>query len=225
MASDPGGDSAHPQPRCDSRRGRSRPLAGGFKRLSPTPPSVARSWSDPAARVAGRMAAPPPPHSNGGSSFRPFRSRECPRTRASPEPRSSNRLPRRSLSAGRRFLDSMWTFTRPGSGRGPRLDEEGRACPALLAGGGVPARAGRVLFPARLWGFLSIYYRNLTRYLGKHYGPLWALAARIALVPSRGAHPPGFPASRLYRPRRAASKAEAFRELIGVLSGALRGWR
>ena len=31
--------------------------------------------------------------------------------------------------------------------------------------------------------FLQIYYRNLIRYLRKHHGALWALAARVALIP------------------------------------------
>jgi N-acetylglucosaminyl-diphospho-decaprenol L-rhamnosyltransferase len=70
--------------------------------------------------------------------------------------------------------------------------------------------------------FLWIYYRNLTRYLGKHHGALWALAARIALLPGMLIRLLFLP---LYRPRRAASRAEAFRGLIGVLAGALRGWR
>ena len=34
--------------------------------------------------------------------------------------------------------------------------------------------------------FLSIYYRNLSRYLAKHHGRVWALAARAALVPGIG---------------------------------------
>jgi GT2 family glycosyltransferase len=60
--------------------------------------------------------------------------------------------------------------------------------------------------------FLWIYYRNLTRYLGKHHGAGWTLAARIALLPLR-------------RPRRAASRGEAARGLIAVLEGTLSGWR
>jgi N-acetylglucosaminyl-diphospho-decaprenol L-rhamnosyltransferase len=70
--------------------------------------------------------------------------------------------------------------------------------------------------------FLWIYYRNLTRYLRKHHGPLWSLAARIALVPGVLIRLLLLP---LRRPRRAESRAEAFRGLIGVLAGALRGWR
>lgn len=70
--------------------------------------------------------------------------------------------------------------------------------------------------------FLWIYYRNLTRYLRKHHGPLWALAARIALIPGVLIRLVLLP---LRRPRRAESRGEAFRGLIGVLAGALRGWR
>lgn len=70
--------------------------------------------------------------------------------------------------------------------------------------------------------FLWIYYRNLTRYLGKHHGQLWALAARIAIIPGMLVRLVFLP---VYRPRRAKSRAEAFRGLIGVLAGSLRGWR
>lgn len=67
--------------------------------------------------------------------------------------------------------------------------------------------------------FLRIYYRNLIRYLRKHHGPLWALAMRTALVPGVLIRLLFLP---LRRPRRAESRREAFRGLIGVLLG---GWR
>ena len=70
--------------------------------------------------------------------------------------------------------------------------------------------------------FLWIYYKNLTRYLRKHHGPFWPLAARIALIPGVLIRLVLLP---LRRPRRAQSRGEAFRGLIGVLAGALRGWR
>jgi N-acetylglucosaminyl-diphospho-decaprenol L-rhamnosyltransferase len=70
--------------------------------------------------------------------------------------------------------------------------------------------------------FLWIYYRNLTRYLGKHHGRLWSLAARAALVPGMAIRLLLLP---FYRPRRAASRSEAFRGLLGVLAGALTGWK
>ena len=69
--------------------------------------------------------------------------------------------------------------------------------------------------------FLWIYYRNLTRYLDKHHGRGWALAARAALVLGRGDPPVLLP---LRRPRRAASRRGA-RGLMAVLGGALSGWR
>jgi GT2 family glycosyltransferase len=70
--------------------------------------------------------------------------------------------------------------------------------------------------------FLWIYYRNLTRFLRKHHGPVWALAARIALIPGVLIRLLFLP---VYCPRRAESRAEAFRGLMGVMAGALRGWR
>lgn len=70
--------------------------------------------------------------------------------------------------------------------------------------------------------FLWIYYRNLTRYLRQHHGPLWSLAARVALVPGMLIRLLLLP---LHRPRRAASRSEALRGLLMVLAGALTGWR
>jgi hypothetical protein len=70
--------------------------------------------------------------------------------------------------------------------------------------------------------FLWIYYRNLTRYLRKHHGPAWALAARAALVPGILIRLLLLP---VRRPRRAESRGEAFTGLITVLAGALTGWR
>ncbi len=70
--------------------------------------------------------------------------------------------------------------------------------------------------------FLSIYYRNLDRYLGKHHGSTWAVTARatlafglllrLLLLPFR-------------RPARAASRGEAARGLLAALRGALFGWK
>jgi GT2 family glycosyltransferase len=70
--------------------------------------------------------------------------------------------------------------------------------------------------------FLWIYYRNLTRYLARHHGRGWALAARLALIPGTLVRLVLLP---LRRPRRAASRAEAARGLMAVLAGALSGWR
>lgn len=70
--------------------------------------------------------------------------------------------------------------------------------------------------------FLWIYYRNLTRYLRRHHGPLWSLAARVALVPGMAVRLILLP---LRRPRRASSRSEAWRGLLTVLAGTLTGWR
>lgn len=70
--------------------------------------------------------------------------------------------------------------------------------------------------------FLWIYYRNLTRYLARHHGALWALAARAALVPGMAIRLLLLP---LRRPRRAVSRREAAVGQLAVLAGALTGWR
>ncbi|HVT60168.1 MAG TPA: glycosyltransferase family 2 protein [Thermoanaerobaculia bacterium] len=70
--------------------------------------------------------------------------------------------------------------------------------------------------------FLWIYYRNLTRYLAKHHGTLWALAVRPALLCGLALRLALLP---LRRPRRAASRAEAARGLLAALAGAVTGWR
>jgi N-acetylglucosaminyl-diphospho-decaprenol L-rhamnosyltransferase len=69
--------------------------------------------------------------------------------------------------------------------------------------------------------FLFIYHRNLTRYLAKHHGPAWALAARAALVPGIGVR---ILLLLVRRPRRASSRREALAGLLDVLAGALTGW-
>jgi GT2 family glycosyltransferase len=69
--------------------------------------------------------------------------------------------------------------------------------------------------------FLFIYYRNLTRYLAKHHGGGWAMAARAALIPGIAARLLALP---FRRPRRAASRHEALTGLLAVLAGALSGW-
>ncbi|MES1244994.1 MAG: glycosyltransferase [Acidobacteriota bacterium] len=70
--------------------------------------------------------------------------------------------------------------------------------------------------------FLWIYYRNLMLYLGRHHGALWSLAARMALVPGMTIRLLLLP---FYRPRRAASRSEAFRGLLMVLAGAVTDWK
>jgi GT2 family glycosyltransferase len=69
--------------------------------------------------------------------------------------------------------------------------------------------------------FLFIYYRNLTRYLAKHHGRGWALAARALLIPSVILRLAVLP---LRRPNRASLRREALAGLLGVLAGALTGW-
>jgi GT2 family glycosyltransferase len=70
--------------------------------------------------------------------------------------------------------------------------------------------------------FLWIYYRNLLRYLRKHHGRAWAAAARLTLPLGMTLRLVLLP---LRRPRRAASRGEAARGLLGVAAGAVSGWR
>jgi N-acetylglucosaminyl-diphospho-decaprenol L-rhamnosyltransferase len=70
--------------------------------------------------------------------------------------------------------------------------------------------------------FLWIYYRNLERYLAKHHGAAWALAARASLAAGLALRLPLVP---LRRPRRAASRREAVAGLLLAMAGALSGWR
>jgi len=70
--------------------------------------------------------------------------------------------------------------------------------------------------------FLYIYYRNLTRYLAKHHGRAWALAALAALVPGIAVRLLALP---FRRPRRASSRPEALAGLCALLAGVLSGWR
>lgn len=69
--------------------------------------------------------------------------------------------------------------------------------------------------------FLYIYYRNLGRYLAKHHGRGWAVAARAALIPGILLRLLLLP---LRRPRRVATRREALAGLLAVLAGALTGW-
>ena len=70
--------------------------------------------------------------------------------------------------------------------------------------------------------FLWIYSRNLVRYLSKHHGRGWALAARAVLPLGAALRLLLLP---LRRPRRAASRSEAARGLLAVIRGAATGWR
>ncbi|MEM6792343.1 MAG: glycosyltransferase family 2 protein [Acidobacteriota bacterium] len=98
--------------------------------------------------------------------------------------------------------------------RGLRLRYTRRAAFAHARGGSVPALGyGRFLF---------IYYRNLVRYLRLHHGAGWALLARLVLPLSLSLRVLLLP---LRKPRRAASRSQAARDLMGVALGALSGWR
>ena len=70
--------------------------------------------------------------------------------------------------------------------------------------------------------FLWIYYRNLIRYLAKHHGRVWALAARVALVLGMLLR---LCSCRFRRPRRAASRREAFSGILAVLAGTVSGFK
>ena len=70
--------------------------------------------------------------------------------------------------------------------------------------------------------FLWCYYRNLTRYLAKHHGRGWALAARALLLVGPMARLLLLP---LRRPRRARSRPAAAAGLATTALGALTGWR
>jgi N-acetylglucosaminyl-diphospho-decaprenol L-rhamnosyltransferase len=70
--------------------------------------------------------------------------------------------------------------------------------------------------------FLWIYHRNLERYLAKHHGAAWALAARASLAAGLVVR---LPLLAVRRPRRAASRREAAAGLLLAMAGALTGWR
>lgn len=70
--------------------------------------------------------------------------------------------------------------------------------------------------------FLWIYYRNLTRYLARHHGAVWQAAARVTIAGGMALRILLLP---LRRPRRAASRWGAARALLGVIRGAVSGWR
>ena len=70
--------------------------------------------------------------------------------------------------------------------------------------------------------FLWAYYRNLIRYLRKHHGAAWVVAARATLPASALARIALLP---LRRPRRASSRAEASLALLTLAAGAVTGFR
>lgn len=69
--------------------------------------------------------------------------------------------------------------------------------------------------------FLSLYYRNLIRYLEKHHGRSWAVAARGLVIVGALLRLPLLP---LRRPRRAASRGAAAAGLVALAWDALSGW-
>ncbi len=70
--------------------------------------------------------------------------------------------------------------------------------------------------------FLWLYYRGLTRYLGKHHTGVWSLLARLTLTLGMLMR---FALLPLRRPRRASSRRAAAAGLLAVIAGAWSGWR
>lgn len=82
---------------------------------------------------------------------------------------------------------------------------------------------GGASVPALGYGpFLWIYYRNLARYLAKHHGAFWAVAAHGLLLVGMKLRLLALP---LRRPRRARTRREAAAGLLAVIAGAASGWR
>ncbi len=70
--------------------------------------------------------------------------------------------------------------------------------------------------------FLWLYYRGLSRYLGKHHPGGWPMLARLTLMLGMLLRLGLLP---LRRPRRAASRRAAAAGLLAVIAGAWSGWR
>lgn len=70
--------------------------------------------------------------------------------------------------------------------------------------------------------FLWIYYRNLERYLRKHHSRATAILARLLTAAAAAARIPWLA---VRTPSRASSRRDAARGLVGLLLGALTGWR
>ncbi len=70
--------------------------------------------------------------------------------------------------------------------------------------------------------FQWLYYRGLSRYLGKHHAGVWPLLARLTLTLGMLLRLALLP---LRRPRRAASRRDAAAGLLAVLAGVWSGWR
>jgi N-acetylglucosaminyl-diphospho-decaprenol L-rhamnosyltransferase len=83
-------------------------------------------------------------------------------------------------------------------------------------------RLGSTVPEAGYGPFLWVYYRNLERYLRKHHSPALAMLSRLLVATAAGMR---IPLLVLRKPKRAASRSEALVGLIGLLGGALSGWR
>lgn len=70
--------------------------------------------------------------------------------------------------------------------------------------------------------FLWVYYKNLLRYVRKHHGRAWTLAAALTLIAGMKLRLLLLP---IRRPRRSASRRRAAGALLAVIAGVLSGWR
>jgi GT2 family glycosyltransferase len=70
--------------------------------------------------------------------------------------------------------------------------------------------------------FLWIYYRNLERYLRKHHSRAMAILARLLTAAAASVRLPWLA---VRTPSRATCRRDAARGLVGLLLGALTGWR
>ncbi|MEO7794198.1 MAG: glycosyltransferase family 2 protein [Thermoanaerobaculia bacterium] len=69
--------------------------------------------------------------------------------------------------------------------------------------------------------FLTVYNRNLCRYLDKHHGHAWSIAFRALAGPAALARLLLLP---LRRPQRAATRSQAAQALLAVARGCFSGW-
>ncbi len=101
-----------------------------------------------------------------------------------------------------------------------RLNLEGakiRYCPSAVFTHQLGASVSQMGYGSFVWS----YYKNLCRYLDKHHGRGWSLAARAALCVSAPARLVLLP---LRAPSRAASRPQAARGLIELIRGAITNW-
>jgi GT2 family glycosyltransferase len=101
-----------------------------------------------------------------------------------------------------------------------RLNLQGakiRYCPSAVFTHQLGASVSKLGYERFVWS----YYKNLCRYLEKHHGRGWSLAARTVLCFSAPARLLLVP---LRKPSRAASRSVAARGLIGLVHGAMTNW-